>query len=390
MGQSEGDKKKNTFVPPPYDGRSPMEWYLESERRPNFIKDAKQKEAVGYLEGLYNELMDFKHKRNSFLGRSLRSPDVPKGIYMWGGVGRGKSFLMDTFYNCLPYKRKRRVHFHAFLQEIHNRLKEYKHEADPMVRLTKEIAKEVRVLCFDEFHVSYIADAMIMQRLVQGLLDNGVVMVLTSNFEPDMLYYQGQNRYSFMPTIDLLKENMVVLNVDSGEDYRFRQLTGADVILHPNNEANSKRMEELFAKVSMGEPELPTDITVMARTMHAKKRTKSSIWFDFKELCYGPRSQRDYLELAQIYECFFVSDINKMSPQEKSEARRFTWLVDILYDCKVKLFCTSEAPIVELYTEGDFVNEFKRTESRLVEMASEEYLALPHSPNVGKDGKAGG
>ena len=228
------------FTPPPFENHSPLTWYQAAAEQPNFIRDEAQARAIEYLDRLWTELMMFKRKRNRFLGRSLRSPQVPKGLYFYGGVGRGKSFLMDAFFGCLPYRRKRRVHFHAFMAEIHQRLKVLKSEANPLKAVATEIAKETRVLCFDEFHVSDIADAMILGRLLENLLSEGVVLVATSNYAPSELYPQGQNRSSFLPTIALIESNLTVLNVDGGEDYRLRTLRPAEISLSPIMKKTSK------------------------------------------------------------------------------------------------------------------------------------------------------
>ena len=322
--------------------------------------------------------MMFKRKRNRFLGRSLRSPQLPKGLYFYGGVGRGKSFLMDAFYGCLPYRRKRRVHFHAFMAEIHQRLRGLKSEANPLKAVAAEIAKETRVLCFDEFHVSDIADAMILGRLLENLFNEGVVLVATSNYAPSELYPQGQNRSSFLPTIALIEEKLTILNVDGGEDYRHRTLTAAEVFYIPANEENERKLADLFTQVTAGQVERPSEIEIHGRMLRCKKRTDKAIWFDFRMLCFGPRSQADYLYLSEHYEMIFVSGIEKLSQAERAEARRLTWLIDVMYDYRVKFCATCDVPVGEIYLEGDFAQEFVRTASRLTEMQSQEYLNLPH------------
>jgi ATPase, AFG1 family len=322
--------------------------------------------------------MMFKRKRNRFLGRSLRSPQVPKGLYFYGGVGRGKSFLMDAFFGCLPYRRKRRVHFHAFMAEIHQRLKVLKSEANPLKAVATEIAKETRVLCFDEFHVSDIADAMILGRLLENLLSEGVVLVATSNYAPSELYPQGQNRSSFLPTIALIESNLTVLNVDGGEDYRLRTLRPAEIFFVPNNEENEQKLAALFKEMS-GISELNPGISIIhGREIPHKAQSERAIWFDFRALCFGPRSQADYLYLAEHYEMVFLSGLERLTPQEKAEARRLTWLIDVLYDFRVKLCATSAVSVNDIYVEGDFAEEFTRTASRMIEMQSEVYLEQPH------------
>lgn len=368
----------NRFVPPPYHNHSPLTWYQAASLQAAFIRDAAQARAIEHLDRLWTELMMFKRKRNRFLGRSLRSPQLPKGLYFYGGVGRGKSFLMDAFYGCLPYRRKRRVHFHAFMAEIHQRLRGLKSEANPLKAVAAEIAKETRVLCFDEFHVSDIADAMILGRLLENLFNEGVVLVATSNYAPSELYPQGQNRSSFLPTIALIEEKLTILNVDGGEDYRHRTLTAAEVFYIPANDENERKLADLFTQVMAGQAERPSEIEIHGRMLRCKKRTDKAIWFDFRMLCFGPRSQADYLYLSEHYEMIFVSGIEKLSQAERAEARRLTWLIDVMYDYRVKFCATCDVPVGEIYVEGDFAQEFVRTASRLTEMQSQEYLNLPH------------
>ena len=369
---------ENHFTPPPFANHSPFTWYQAAAQQPAFIKDPAQAQAIEYLDRLWTELMMFKRKRNRFLGRSLCSPEVPTGLYFYGGVGRGNSFLMDAFFGCLPYRRKRRVHFHAFMAEIHKRMRDKRSEQDPLKAVAHDIAKETRVLCFDEFHVSDIADAMILGRLLENLFAEGVVLVATSNYAPSELYPQGQNRSSFLPTIALIEKKLTVLNVDGGEDYRMRTLTPAEVFYIPNNAENEAKLSDLFNKLAGGDTRQPEKIIIHERELTCKARTNRVIWFDFRTLCFGTRSQADYLWLAERYTHVLISGVEKMSPNEKNEARHLTLLVDVFYDYRVKLCLTSQVPMEELYTEGDFAHEFVRTVSRLVEMQSEDYLALPH------------
>lgn len=366
------------FVPPPFANHSPLTWYQSAAQHPHFIHDAAQQRAIEQLDRLWTELMMFKRKRNRFLGRSLRSPQVPVGLYFYGGVGRGKSFLMDAFFGCLPYRRKRRVHFHAFMAEIHQRMQAKRSEADPLKAVAKDIAMETRVLCFDEFHVSDIADAMILGRLLENLFAEGVVLVATSNYAPSELYPQGQNRSSFLPTIALLEKQLTVMNVDGGEDYRMRTLTSAEIFYVPNSAENEAKLSQFFEKLCANSPKLSQNLEIHGRQLVSKARTKNIIWFDFRTLCFGPRSQADYLWLAEHHTHILISGLEKMSEDERNEARRLTLLVDVLYDYRVKLCATAEVPIEQLYTQGDFAHEFVRTVSRLVEMQSQEYLAQQH------------
>jgi cell division protein ZapE len=343
-----------------------------------YMADAAQMTAANALQNLYGNLLSFKVDRSNTFKRLLLPPTPPKGIYFWGGVGRGKSFLMDCFYDSVPYRRKKRLHFHSFMQQIHRDLEKYKGEPDPMLRLAEAIAKDVRLLCFDEFHVSDIADAMILGRLMDGLFANGVIVVMTSNYPPSMLYPNGLHRESFLPTIALLQKHLDVFEVDSGVDYRLRALEQVEIFHHPADDAAEKKMLDYFRMVAGEEGKKGGHIEVLGRNIDTVRRGHGVIWFDFHTLCGGPRSQNDYLEISRGYHTVLLSHIPKMTSHQASEARRFTWLVDVFYDNKVKLIATADCAAADLYTEGTQASEFKRTVSRLTEMNSREYLALPH------------
>ncbi|AUH50462.1 cell division protein ZapE [Chromobacterium sp. ATCC 53434] len=369
---------QHTFSPDENVHCSPKGWYRMASEKPGFIHDEAQAAAIEQLDRLWHALVDFKAKRNRFLGRSLRSPDVPRGLYFWGGVGRGKSFLMDAFYACVPYRRKRRIHFHNFMAETHRELKKLAGGKDPLLAYADQIAKTTRLLCFDEFHVSDIADAMILGRLLSALLERGVVVVTTSNYAPDDLYPNGLQRQNFLPTIALIKREMDVLNVDGGNDYRLRELTREPLFMVPADEDSERRMEQLFRKVGTG-AELPQkSIAVLGREIPVRRLSPGVAWFDFAALCDGPRAQTDYLEIASEFHTVFVSGIPRLSSKQASVARRFTWLVDVFYDNRVKLIASAAAAPEEIYTEGLQAGEFFRTASRLTEMQSKSYLELPH------------
>jgi cell division protein ZapE len=343
-----------------------------------YVADAAQLTAASALQDLYANLLSFKVNRSSTFKRLLTPPKPPKGVYFWGGVGRGKSFLMDCFYDSVPYRRKKRIHFHAFMQQIHRDLEQYKGEADPVVKVAEQIAREVRLLCFDEFHVSDIADAMILSRLMEGLFAKGVILVMTSNYPPDLLYPNGLHRESFLPTIALLNKHLDVFEVEAGVDYRLRALEQVEIFHYPADAAAEKKMSEYFRMVAGEEGKKGGHVEILGRKVETLRRGHGVIWFDFRTLCGGPRSQNDYLEIARAYHTVLLSHIPKMSLHQASEARRFTWLVDVFYDHKVKLIATADCAPDALYTEGTQASEFARTVSRLTEMHSKEYLALPH------------
>ncbi len=344
----------------------------------NFKADAAQRAAAERLQRLYYDLLSFKVGRRSALRRIFAAPEVPRGVYFWGGVGRGKSFLMDCFFDAVPYRRKRRIHFHAFMHGVHRQLNELKGESDPLLKVAERLASEVRLLCFDEFHVSDIADAMILGRLLEALFARGVVFVMTSNYPPDRLYPNGLQRENFLPTIALIKSRLDVLEIDAGIDYRLRTLEQVEIFHFPADAAAEIKMAEYFSAMDGSEGMQGGSIEVLGREIPTQRRGHGVIWFDFKALCGGPRSQNDYLELARGYHTVLLSAIPRMSASMSSEARRFTWLVDIFYDHKVKLIATADCGPDGLYTQGTQASEFFRTASRLTEMRSREYLGLPH------------
>src|SRR5438067_2919988 len=353
--------------------------YLEPElARRRSTLDHAQAAALGRLQQLAHELTAFRSARESTLRRLFAPPDVPQGVYLWGGVGRGKTFLMDSFGASVGIRRKTRIHFHAFMRDVHAELATLKHEADPLAQVAERIAARWRLICFDEFHVSDIADAMILGRLLAALCTAGVVLVMTSNYRPDQLWPDGLQRERFLPAIALLEQWLDVIEVDAGVDYRLRALAHMPVyhaLAGPGSEAALRRA---FDAIATGRDE-DVRIAVDGRTVVAKRRAGSVAWFDFAALCGGPRSQRDYLDLAQRFAVMLISGIPRMAPAMADQARRFTWLVDILYDHHVKLLASADAPADELYVEGPNARDFARTVSRLIEMRTRDYMALPHA-----------
>ncbi|UXY17003.1 cell division protein ZapE [Chitiniphilus purpureus] len=365
-------------ISPPAAGTSPLAWYRGLSGLPGFIHDHAQADAIARLEALWQELVEFKRKRNRLFGRSLLpQPVLPRGVYLWGGVGRGKSFLMDAFYAGLPYRRKKRLHFHQFMQEVHAELRRLQGASDPLTKVAEKWARAVRVLCFDEFHVSDIADAMMLRRLLEQLFARGVVLVATSNYAPDNLYPNGLQRANFLPAIALLKEKLDVLNVDGGVDYRMRTLTAARTYLVPHDAAAQAELDTLFDAISTGS-DLSSTLQIEGRRVSARRHAPGIVWFDFATLCGEGRGQADYLQLAREYHTVIVSDIPQLSAAQSNPARRFTWLVDVFYDHRVKLILSAAVPVEALYIQGPQAGEFFRTASRLTEMQSHEYLALPH------------
>jgi cell division protein ZapE len=321
------------------------------------------------------------------IGRMFARIDVPRGVYFYGGVGRGKSFLMDAFYGACKNRRKTRVHFHAFMRSVHEELRSLKHEADPLIAVAEGLAKRYRLICFDEFHVSDIADAMILGRLLSHCFEHGIVFVMTSNYAPDRLYPDGLQRQNFMPTIALIKEKMDVVEVDSGVDYRRRALEQDNVYHWPLSAEADTRLATTFSRLATGRVSSDKKITLYGRDIALRRRADGVIWFDFAALCETPRSQNDYLELAQAHHTLVLSNVPLLALKDGNVIRRFTLLVDVLYDHRVKLIMSAAAPLAEIsridetLTDSDtrrVLSEFARTASRLTEMQSAEYMSEAH------------
>ena len=342
-----------------------------------YRSDPAQRSAALRLQELYSELIGFKAARRTKLRKLLSRPTMPKSVYFWGGVGRGKSFLMDCFFDSVPYDRKRRVHFHAFMQEVQNDLRQFNNEPDPLQKVADRISRQTRLLCFDEFHVSDIADAMILGRLLEALFTRGTVFVMTSNYPPDGLYPNGLQRINFLPTIEMIKRRFDIVEVDHGTDYRLRQMEKIETYLVPADEAADAKMLDDFRHIAAID-EAGDTIEVLGRTMRVRRHGPGVVWFDFAHLCGGPRSQNDYLEIAREYHTLLLSQVPKMDAGMSNEARRFTWLIDVLYDHRVKVVISAAAEAHDLYTQGHNAHEFVRTVSRLIEMRSREYLAEAH------------
>jgi cell division protein ZapE len=349
------------------------EFYEHALSQRGFTADRAQRAAVERLQQAYDEWVDFRSQRSTSLKRLINRPELPRGIYLWGSVGRGKSFLMDSFYLVVPIVRKTRLHFHEFMRSVHRELDELKGVADPLDEVARRIAKKYRLICFDEFHVSDIADAMILYNLLKALFDNGVSFVMTSNYAPDTLYPDGLHRDRMLPTIALLKDKMDILNVDGGIDYRKRALEQVHAYHTPLGAAADLALREAFSRVAEIADEEPR-VHIEAREIPCVRRAGSVIWFDFATLCGGPRSQNDYLEIASLFHVVILSGVPAMSPAMSSEARRFTWLIDVLYDHKVKLIMSAEVGPEELYQDGMLAAEFQRTVSRIIEMQSRKYM----------------
>ena len=340
-----------------------------------YSADPAQLRAVEVLDACAAQWAVFKRKRSSALKKLINRPAIPRGVYLHGGVGRGKSFLMDCFCTALPLQRKTRLHFHEFMREVHRELAALQGTVNPLDALAQRIAKKHRLICFDEFHVADITDAMILHRLLRALLDQGVGLVATSNFRPADLYPDGLHRERILPAIELLNASFDVVNVDNGTDYRGRTLATLQTYLTPLGAPADAALADAFTRLAATHDEDPL-LHIAARKLRARRKAGGLVWFDFKTLCVGARSQDDYLEIATQFHTVLLSDVPQMSALMASEARRFTLLVDVLYDRRVKLILSAAVAPQFLYTQGALAHEFARTVSRLNEMQSPQFLAL--------------
>lgn len=350
--------------------------YEQSLKARGYHSDEAQQRALLALERCEHEWLVYKSRRRNPLTKLLIRPPIPRGVYMHGGVGRGKSFLMDCFFQAVPLQRKTRLHFHEFMREVHRELQDLKGTVDPLTELGKRIARRFRLICFDEFHVADVTDAMILHRLLEALFEHRVSIVTTSNFEPDALYPNGLHRDRILPAIELLKSRLQVVNVDAGIDYRQQSLQDMSMYHCPLGEDAEALMETAFERLAEARDEEAV-MQIEHRSLRAIRRAGGVVWFDFRTLCGGPRSQNDYLEIASRFHTVLLSNVPQMPPRLASEARRFTWLVDVLYDRRVKFIVSAAVLPEQLYTEGSLAHEFPRTVSRLHEMQSAAFLALP-------------
>jgi len=369
----------------------PLEWYWHFSQRGDFQTDSEQLKVLDRLQRLFEELEEYRQYRagpiNRFVTNLGAGRKPPRGMYIWGGVGRGKSLMMDAFFRVLPHRRKRRVHFHEFMREIHARMRELSGQEDPLETVAADIGRQLRVLAFDEFHVSDIADAMILGRLLELLMARGVVLVMTSNYRPQDLYPNGLQRSRFLPAIEVLERDLDVVELAGATDHRRRILDTLGVYYTPlDNEADA-HLARLFDAMTKATYNEDGAITVGGRPIAFRRRAKGVIWFDFAELFRKPRSQVDYLEIASAYHTVLISNVPRMNAAETDVVRRFTWLVDVFYDQRVKLMLSAQAEAEDLVAEPAGAapaermvrREFARTASRLREMQSRDYFSRKHA-----------
>ncbi|HVW70182.1 MAG TPA: cell division protein ZapE [Steroidobacteraceae bacterium] len=367
-------------------GSSLRDLYTQGLAESGFQSDPAQLTAVAKLDGLRSRLIAAHAAESSplrrliggLIGGASRAPE--RGLYLWGSVGRGKTWLMDLFFQSLPFPEARRRHFHRFMHDVHAELNGLQSREAPLDIVATHIARDTRVLCFDELFVSDIADAMILGGLFEGLFKRGVTLVATSNLPPQDLYKDGLQRQRFLPAIELIERHVEVLNVDGATDYRLRQLTQAGTYLLSGAPDTSRRLETLFAELTQNSPSTGGSIEIEGRLIPVVRQNSSAVWFNFFAICAGPRSQDDYIEIAREYQTVIVAGVPILDSLRENEARRFIALVDELYDRNVNLIVSAAAPPTELYRGERLTFQFERTISRLIEMQSADYLAREHRP----------
>ncbi len=358
------------------------EAYETSLLRDGHDRDTAQEAIVAELARLQQQLQANTARKRSFLDyfrfRDTRQPTYVRGLYIWGGVGRGKTFLMDLFFESLNVDAKKRIHFHRMLHDVHSRLARLGNIEDPLDQVADAIAADTKILCFDEFYVSDIADAMLLGRLLEGLFRRGVTLIATSNSAPDELYRDGLQRQRFLPAIEALKQHCHIIHMDSGMDYRLRLLQQAGTFLTPADESSTRKLQHYFDESASSQVRTNHALTVNGRDIQARACAKGIVWFEFDQICDGPRSQNDYIEIARWYPTVIVSGVPILNASSEDQARRFIALVDEFYDRRVKLILSAAAQIDALYRGTRLEFEMDRTISRLVEMQSTEYLTAPH------------
>ncbi|MCL1139465.1 cell division protein ZapE [Shewanella pneumatophori] len=365
---------------------TPWQHYQQDLTRDDFSHDAAQEHAVKQLQRVYDELLVLNSQAAKSGGLfsffSKKHKPTVQGLYLWGGVGRGKTYLMDTFYDALPGDKKLRAHFHRFMHQLHIDLAELQGQQDPLISIAKKMASQYQVICFDEFFVSDITDAMLLGTLFESLFAEGVALVATSNIIPDELYRNGLQRARFLPAIAAINKHCDVVNVDSGIDYRLRTLEQAEIYHSPLDQQAEQNLKEYFTKLAP-ESEISTKgLEIDGRVIEIRQQAQGVLMIDFRALCDGPRSQRDYMEVARLYHTVLLSNVEQMGEQLTGDdiARRFLAMVDEFYERNVKLIISSAVSLEDIYTEGLLSFEFRRCRSRLTEMQSHDYLALEHIP----------
>ncbi len=368
----------------------PYDRYRHDLQREDFQHDLAQERAILRLQQIYDQLMAQPEpavaRKSGLLARLARRDPSPagtppvRGLYLWGGVGRGKTYLVDTFVDALPLERKLRIHFHSFMRTVHQELKTLQNQQEPLRVVAGRFAEKARVICLDEFFVSDITDAMLLYGLLKELFARGVTLVTTSNIPPDELYKDGLQRARFLSAIELLKQHVDVMNVDGGVDYRLRYLEKAEIYHSPLDDRAEQILNEIFDYIAPEPGHRGGDVEIEGRYIPTRREADGIVWFNFRAICDGPRGTADYIEIARCYHTVLISNVPVMDWQMENQARRFVNLVDEFYDHSVKLILSAAVPLEALYQGEKLKFEFQRTLSRLQEMQSHEYLERPHVP----------
>lgn len=366
---------------------TPLQRYQSDIDKDRIIPDPLQLSVINYIQSLYDELVSAsvagkKSPARRFFARFSSQQIRPvTGLYLWGSVGSGKTYLVDTFYDCLPFTHKLRVHFHRYMQWVHAELKQLKDVEEPLRLVADKLAQDISVICFDEFHVSDITDAMLLSGLFHALFERGVTLVATSNEHPDKLYRDGLQRERFLPAIELIKQHTRVVNLDSTVDYRLRYLDQAEIYHYPLSAEARKKLAVSFANIAPDAGRTDSTIEIEGRNIKVKRLASGVVWLDFQDICGGPRGASDYIEIARQFQTVFIENVPKMDDLDNDRVKRFIIMVDEYYDRYVKLIITAAVGVTELYTGKRHAKSFERTASRLIEMQSHDYLGKAHLPS---------
>ena len=361
----------------------PLARYQENLKQPDFRHDPAQEQAILKLQRIKDDLLLSAARRDKpgLLARWLggnKSVKPVQGLYLWGGVGRGKTYLMDVFFYALPFEEKLRLHFHRLMKRVHDELRSLRDQQSPLSIVGERLAAQTRIICLDEFFVTDITDAMILAGLLQALFERGVTLVTTSNIQPDNLYQNGLQRARFLPAIELIKTHMEVYEMDNGIDYRLRFLESAELYHYPLSPDSDEILDNAFTQLAPEPGEYDFDLDIEKRKIPTRRCADGIVWFDYSAICDGPRSQSDYIEISRLFNTVLIGNIPVLDKEKEDPARRFLNLVDEFYDRNVKLIITAAASIDDLYQGERLRFEYQRTTSRLKEMQSHAYLAREH------------
>ncbi|MCW5589784.1 MAG: AFG1 family ATPase [Legionellales bacterium] len=355
---------------------TPTRYYQQLLAKNILQADIQQEKIIEHFEALYHEILQ---QKSSWWKKVLNIKQTPRGYYLWGGVGIGKTRMMDIFFECLPGTKKLRTHFHRFMKDIHESLRHYQGHKNPLRLIASDIARCYQIICFDEFFVVEITDAMILAELLTELFHQGMVLVITSNVAPDDLYKNGLQRGRFIPAIELIKQHMQITHLNISKDYRLRTLQQAGVFYTPLNYQTKQQLKNQFEQLATSTIDYHSEIIIQTRSIPVIAKTQDMVWFDFSVICHAPRSQVDYIEIAHLYHTVFVSNIPQIRDRELDTVRYLINLIDVFYDANVIMVISSAVNVLDIYPKGFLWFEFQRTQSRLLEMQSQEYICRRHN-----------